>query len=84
MAKKFKGYSNAVGWYVPKRKTPLATSTVAASDTIKYVFIEAGYNTPNKIMEAIHNGLFLGGQEEEFILNSFINAGYGDMVLNPT
>lgn len=78
---RFKGYSNDVQWFVPKYKRPIVTSTIAAADTIKYAFIEAGYKTPNQIMKAIKNGIFLGGQEEEFILKQYINAGYGDLEL---
>lgn len=81
MPKRFLGYANDVQWFVPKRKKPIATSTVAAADTIKYGFVQQGYDTPNKIMEAINNRIFLGGQEEEFILKAYISNGYGDLLL---
>ncbi len=75
------GFSSDISWYAPKRKLPIATSTIATKDTLKY-FVESGYDTPNKMLKAIRDGVFLGGQEEMLIIQAYINDGFGDLKLN--
>ena len=74
------GFSSDVEWYIPKRKTPIATSTKATSDCLKY-FVGSGFDTPNKIVGAIREGIFIGGQEEKLIMQAYIDKGYGDLEL---
>ncbi len=75
------GFSSDVFWYAPNRKHPIATSTIATKDTLKY-FVESGYDTPNKMLKAIQNCVFLGGQEEKLIIQAYIDSGFGDLKLN--
>lgn len=72
------GFSADICWYVPNRKRPIATSTVTTKDTLKY-FAECGYDTPNKMLQAIRAGTFIGGQEEKLIIQVYIDEGFGDM-----
>lgn len=75
------GFSSDISWHVPKRKRPIATSTVATKDTLRY-FAESGYDTPNKMLKAIQDGVFLGGHEERLIIQAYIDNGFGDLKMN--
>jgi len=75
------GFSSDVSWYAPHCRQPIATSTVATKDTLGY-FFECGYNTPNKMLQAIQNHLFLGGCEELLIIQAYIDRGFGDLKMN--
>lgn len=75
------GYSSDVFWYAPDYKRRIATSTKACSDTIA-LMVCSGYDTPNKIVKAIENRVFIGGCEERLIIDEYIKKGFGDLVLN--
>ena len=75
------GFSSHVEWVVPDRKTSIATSTQATADSVD-VFVKEGFDTPNKIMGAIRDGIFIGGYEAQLIMQAYIDKGYGDLVLN--
>lgn len=75
------GYGSDIHWYTPKYKRPIATSTKACGDSIE-VMTEKGYNTPNKIVKAINDKIFIGCYEEKLIMEEYIRKGFGDLVLN--
>lgn len=75
------GYSSDIFWYVPKYKRPIATSTKVCRDSIKLI-VDMGYTTPNKIVKAINDKIFIDRYEEKLIMEEYIRKGFGDLVLN--
>lgn len=74
------GFSNDVLWYIPNRKKPIATSTVATSNSL-WCLYDLGFLTPNEMFNAILDDIFLVGEEEKAILKEYINKGFGDLDL---
>lgn len=75
------GYSRDVEYYIPNKKRPIVSSTKATCDSLK-MFIELGYNTPNKILNIKETKEWILGCEEEIVCNAYIKKGYGDLELN--
>ena len=66
-------YSSDVSWRVPKRKKPIAYSTVATSDLI-VMLSEEGLT----IQEVYDRILF--DDEAKKVLNEYIKRGYGNTI----
>lgn len=72
MRKKNKG---DVSWYLPKKKTPFAYSTIAESDTIKVLLEECGD------LREILNRKYLLSPTERLIIQTYIDNGIFKPVL---
>ena len=66
-----------VEWLVPGKKTPIAYSTVAASDLIEALVEDNPTATISEIL-----GKVTYDQEAKKVLQQYIDAGYGDQVAN--
>lgn len=63
-------YSKDVHWYLPKRKTPIAYSTIACSDVIEILSEET------LTIEELKNRFDLRSEEAR-VLEQYVNHGYG-------
>lgn len=61
----------AVQWYLPKKKRPMAYSTVATSDLIGYLAQE------HETVQDVYNAINFDN-DAKAILMKFIDAGYAD------
>lgn len=61
-----------VEWYVPRRKTPIAYSTKAASDLIAVLAEQGG--SIREVQAQINYD-----QEAKAVLQAYIDRGYGDI-----
>jgi len=69
--------SHDVEWHVPGKKTPIAYSTVAASDLIEALVEDNPSATIKDLL-----GKVTYDQEAKKVLQQYIDAGYGDQVAN--
>ena len=69
--------SHDVEWYVPGKKTPIAYSTVAASDLIEELSKQYPSATISQLLPAVNYDV-----ETKKVLQQYIDAGYGDQVAN--
>ena len=69
--------SHDVEWTIPGRKTPIAYSTKAVSDSIEVMADEYPTATIKELQEKFHYG-----PDEKKVLQRYIDAGYGDQVAN--
>ena len=79
MAKKvFQG----VMWFAPKRKKPIAYSTVAESETIGVyaeILTKIGVpTTPNNLLKYFEEQRLIGLYTEKEVLHKYVQLGYGD------
>ena len=69
--------SHDVEWTIPGKKTPIAYSTKAVSDSIEVMADEYPTATIRELQEK-----FPYGPDEKKVLQRYIDAGYGDQVAN--
>lgn len=63
----------AVSWYVPNRKRPIAFSTVGSNNLI--VALSKQYNTIQDVHDAINYDM-----DAKAVLLEYINRGFGDEI----
>lgn len=64
-----------VEWHIPNKKTPIAYSTVGASDLIEALCEQYPNATISQLMPALNYD-----EEAKKVIQQYINAGYGDQV----
>lgn len=70
-------------WFIPNRKRPVASTTVADSMVMENL-VESGYDSFNKILTAMTDGTFILQPDIVTLCQEMIYRGYGDTVLNLT
>jgi len=80
MSKRKRQENGDVKWYLHKTsQRPFTTSTIAESNFIRSLGEE--FDTVQEAYDAIMAGRFIKGEKTMEILEAFIDAGYGGMVL---
>ncbi len=69
-----------VHWFAPNLKRPIAYSTVAVSDSLS--MINTPHTTPNNLMRILKSGACVGVNDEIRVVQAYIDAGFGDEILN--